>query len=59
LILFASKKTSRKYFTNQELKSIEPWEIFHWSWVAALGHSGGILMGFRDIMFEIGSIYQG
>jgi exonuclease III len=52
-------KTIKQSFTDQELKSIEPGEPFHWSWVPASGHSGGLLLGFRDSMFEVGSIDQG
>jgi hypothetical protein len=53
------QETIKQSFNDQELKSIEPGEPFHWSWVPALGHSGGLLLGFRDSMFEVGSIDQG
>jgi hypothetical protein len=46
-------------FTDHELKSLEPGDAFHWSWVAASGHSGGLLLGFKDSVFEVGSIDQG
>jgi hypothetical protein len=39
------QETIKQSFTDQELKSIEPGETFHWSWVPA---SGGLLLGFRD-----------
>jgi exonuclease III len=53
------QETIKQSFTDQELKSIEPGETFHWSWVSASGHSGGLLLGFRDSVFEVGSIDQG
>jgi exonuclease III len=53
------QETIKQSFTNQELRSIEPGETFHWSWVSASGHSGGLLLGFRDSMFEVGLIEQG
>jgi exonuclease III len=52
------QETIKQSFTDQELKSIEPGETFHWSWVSASGHSGGLLLGFRDSVFEVGSIDQ-
>jgi hypothetical protein len=33
------QETTKSSFTDQELKSLEPGEAFHWSWVAANGHS--------------------
>jgi hypothetical protein len=53
------QETIKASFTDQELKSLEPGEAFHWSWVAASGYSGGLLLGFKDSMFEVGSIDQG
>jgi hypothetical protein len=53
------QETIKQAFTDQELKSIEPGETSHWSWVSASRHSGGLLLGFRDSMFEVGSIDQG
>jgi exonuclease III len=49
----------RQDFTDQELRSLVNGEVFHWHWRSAVGHSGGMLLGLRDDMFEVGSIDQG
>jgi exonuclease III len=46
-------------FTLAELDSLEVGDKFFWSWLPANGHSGGILVGFRDSVFEIGSMMKG
>jgi exonuclease III len=56
------QETIKTEFTDQELRSIEPGETFHWNWVPAVGHSGGLLLGvkdFKDSLFEVGSINSG
>jgi exonuclease III len=53
------QETIKSEFTDQELRSIEPGETFHWNWVPAVGHSGGLLLGVKDSIFEVGSIDSG
>jgi hypothetical protein len=38
---------------------LEVGDKFFWTWLPANGHSGGILVGFRDSVFEIGSTFKG
>jgi hypothetical protein len=49
----------RQDFTDQELRSLVSGDLFHWHWRAAVGRSGGMLLGIRDDSFEVGSIDQG
>jgi exonuclease III len=53
------QETIRQDFTLAELDSLEVGDKFFWSWLPANGHSGGILVGFRDSVFEIGSTMKG
>jgi exonuclease III len=46
-------------FTDQELRSLVNGVVFHWHWRLAVGHSGRMLLGLRDDMFEVGNIDQG
>jgi hypothetical protein len=46
-------------FTLAKLDSLEVGDKFFWSWLPANGHFGGILVGFRDSVFEIGSTMKG
>jgi exonuclease III len=54
-ILFL-QETIRQDFTLGELDSLEVGDKFFWSWLPANGHSGVLLAGFRDSVFEIGSV---
>jgi exonuclease III len=53
------QETIKQDFTDQELRSLEVGETFVWCWLPASGRSGGMLMGFRESMFEIGAIDTG
>jgi hypothetical protein len=53
------QETIRQDFTLAELDSLEVGDKLFWPWLPANGHSGGILVGFRDSMFEIGSMLKG
>jgi exonuclease III len=53
------QETMHQDFTDRELRSLVNGELFHWHWRAAVGRSGGMLLGIRDDAFEVGSIDQG
>jgi hypothetical protein len=53
------QETIKHDFMDQELRSLEVGEKFFWCWLPANGHSGGILLGFRDIMFDVGAVDMG
>jgi hypothetical protein len=48
------QETIKPDFTSGELRSLECGGKFAWNWVPAEGHSGGMLLGFRDECFEVG-----
>jgi exonuclease III len=48
------QETIKPDFTSGELRSLECGGQFAWNWVPAEGHSGGMLLGFRDECFEVG-----
>ncbi|KAK1611592.1 hypothetical protein QYE76_035265 [Lolium multiflorum] len=52
-------ETIRAEFTAPELRSLEVGSQFAWDWVPAAGHSGGMLLGFRDESFEVGQWKKG
>ncbi|KAK1698474.1 hypothetical protein QYE76_015171 [Lolium multiflorum] len=54
-----SEETIKQDFTDVELRSLEVGENFFWAWLPANGHSGGMLIGVRDSVFEVGSIDKG
>ena len=41
------------------LRGMEVGERFFWSWLPARGHLGGLLMGVRDSLFEVGGMDRG
>jgi exonuclease III len=49
----------RQDFTDQELRLLVNGEVFHWHWRSAEGRLGGMLLGIREDLFEVGSIAQG
>jgi exonuclease III len=49
----------RQDFTDQELRGLVNGELFHWHRRAAVGRSGGMLLGIKDESFEVGAIDQG
>jgi exonuclease III len=57
-ILFL-QETIRQDFSLQELEGFEFGDKFYWTWLPAVGQSGGMLMGLRDSTFEVGATDQG
>ncbi|CAM0884540.1 unnamed protein product [Alopecurus aequalis] len=53
------QETIRQDFTDMELRSLEFGGQFGWNWLPANGHSGGLLLGFRDECFEVGEWKKG
>ena len=53
------QETIKQDFTDMELESIEVGDKFFWCWLPAVGHSGGMLLGLRDSMFEVESTDRG
>jgi exonuclease III len=53
------QETMRQDFIDQELRSLVSGDLFHWHRRAAVGRSGGMLLGIRDDSFEVGAIDQG
>ena len=47
------QETIKQDFTNSELEAIAPGGSFYWNWLAATGHSGGILLGVKNDLLEI------
>jgi hypothetical protein len=52
-------ETIRADFSTADLRSLEFGGPFVWNWVSANGHSGGMLLGFRDECFEVGEWRKG
>ncbi|KAK1684683.1 hypothetical protein QYE76_045531 [Lolium multiflorum] len=50
------QETIKQDFSDQELRSLEVGEKFFWWWLPAKGQSGGMLLGFRDSVFEVGRV---
>jgi hypothetical protein len=42
-----------------ELRGLEQGGQFAWNWLPAMGHSGGMLLGFREDKFEVGEWRKG
>ncbi|KAK1683865.1 hypothetical protein QYE76_044713 [Lolium multiflorum] len=53
------QETIKQDFSDAELRSLEIGDKFFWDWLPASGHSGGMLIGVRDSMFEVGAISRG
>ena len=49
------QETIRQDFSMSELQNLVGADVFFWSWLPALGHSGGILVGCRDSKLEVGA----
>jgi exonuclease III len=49
------QETVKQDFLTAELQSLERGDHFNWNWVPANGQSGGMLLGFRDECFEVGT----
>jgi exonuclease III len=48
------QETIKQEFSTLELCRLELGGQFAWNWLPASGHSGGMLLGFRDEKFEVG-----
>ncbi|KAK1694372.1 hypothetical protein QYE76_011069 [Lolium multiflorum] len=59
LDILGLQETIRQDFSTAELRSLECGGQFAWNWLPADGHSGGLLLGFRDESFEVGSWKKG
>lgn len=53
------QETIKQDFTDLELRSLECGDKFFWSWLPASSHSGGLLIGVRDNLFEVGNVDSG
>jgi hypothetical protein len=53
------QETIKQDFSTAELRSLECGHPFIWNWVPAEGHSGGLLLGFREESFEVGEWSKG
>ena len=51
--IVALQETIKKDFGHHELLAIDPLEQFSWKHLAALRHSGGMLLGFDQAVFEV------
>ena len=50
------QETIKQDFTDQELRSLKVGEQFFWHWLPARGHSGGMLLGVRNNLLEVGNM---
>jgi hypothetical protein len=53
------QETIKKDFSMADLRSLECGGQYAWNWLSASGHSGGLLLGFRDNTFEVGEWKKG
>ena len=53
------QETIKQDFTDFELQGLEVGEKIYWCWLPAVGHSGGMLLGLRDSVFEVESTDRG
>ena len=53
------QETIKQDFTDAELRSLEVGKRFFWDWLPATRQSGGMLIGVRDSVFEVGAISRG
>ncbi|XP_071683522.1 uncharacterized protein [Lolium perenne] len=53
------QETIKQDFSEQELRSLEVGDKFFWCWLPANGHSGGMLLGLRDSVFDVGRVALG
>jgi exonuclease III len=53
------QETIKQDFMDTELRSLEVGDKFFWLWLPANGHSGGMLVGARDSIFEVGAFDRG
>jgi hypothetical protein len=53
------QETIKQDITDAELASLEVGEKLFWSWLPANDQSGGMLLGVRDSLFEVGRMDMG
>lgn len=58
------QETIKKSFSERELEALAPGGGYKWGWIAASGHSGGILLGAKEDILQIedwetGTFYVG
>src|SRR4051812_31526527 len=46
-------------FTDTELRSLDIGDKFYWCWLPVSGHSGGMLLGLWDSVFEVDHVDKG
>jgi exonuclease III len=59
LDIIGLQETIKQDFSTAELRSLEVGGIFAWNHLPAVGHSGGMLLGFRDESIEVGAWRMG
>jgi exonuclease III len=59
LDIIGLQETIKQDFSTAELRSLEVGGLFAWNHLPAVGHSGGMLLGFRDESFEVGAWRMG
>uniref|UniRef100_A0A453DF18 Endonuclease/exonuclease/phosphatase domain-containing protein n=1 Tax=Aegilops tauschii subsp. strangulata TaxID=200361 RepID=A0A453DF18_AEGTS len=47
------QETLKRDFSPKLIRKFDPFGIFHWEWVPAVGRSGGILCGIRINNLEL------
>jgi exonuclease III len=53
------QETIRQDFSMPDLRGLKRGGQFVWNWLPVVGHSGGMLLGFRDDKFEVGEWMKG
>jgi exonuclease III len=53
------QETFKEEFSYSELRQLEGKHDFVWNWLAAKGHSGGILLGVKQDSVEVGAFDEG
>jgi exonuclease III len=53
------QETMRVEFSDKELKQVEERYEFVWNWLPPEGHSGGILLGVKQEVVEVGAFDEG
>lgn len=47
------QETIKRSFRDSELEALAPGKGFSWGWIAAHGHSGGILLGVKQDILQV------
>lgn len=47
------QETIKQSFSDRELESLAPGGGYKWGWIAASGHSGGILLGVKEDILQV------